>query len=149
MTPILLESAYKTLAAASNIKVGDRVTVFTTAVTDQMGWGNNWATEMTHFVGKTGTVIHADTGKGFYVRFDTGSDDTRILCHEWWFPFFVLKREKPAVKDVKLENGPAKIQQLDGQYKVTGVAFDLSEADLKVLGTAIRQFRKEVESFKA
>lgn len=143
MSTILLESAYKTLAAASNIKVGDMVTVFTTAVTDQMGWGNNWATEMTHFVGKTGTVIHADTGKGFYVRFDTVSDD------EWWFPFFVLKREKPTVKDVKLENGPAKIQQLDGQYKVTGVAFDLSEDDLKVLGAAIRRFRKEVESFKA
>ena len=140
-------SAYKALAKASKIKVGDSVTVITAAKSNQMGWNNLWVDDMDDFVGMRGTVRHADIGEGFDVVFDSGNPNT--VDDSYWFPFFVLRREKPAVKVVKLSNGTAKVQQLDGKYKVTNVSFDLTVEDLDVLAKAIRQFQKEVESFKA
>ena len=142
-----LRSAYKTLAKASKIKVGDSVTVTAIAESNQMGWDNIWVKDMDSFVGMRGTVRHVDIGKGFDVVFDSGNPST---CDESWrFPFFVLRREKPTVKIVNLSNGSAKIQQLDGKYKVTNVSFDLTVEDLDVLAKAVRKFQKEVESFKA
>lgn len=142
-----LKSAYKTLAKASKIKVGDSVTVIATAESNQMGWNNLWVDDMDDFVGMRGTVRHVDIGEGFDVVFDSGNPST---CDEsWLFPFFVLRREKPAVKVVNLSNGTAKVQQLDGKYKVTNVSFDLTVEDLDVLAKAVRKFQKEVESFKA
>ena len=142
-----LRSAYKALAKASKIKVGDSVTIIATAESNQMGWNNLWVDDMDDFVGMRGTVCHVDIGEGFDVVFDSGNLST---CDESWrFPFFVLRREKPAVKVVKLSNGTAKVQRFDGKYKVTNVSFDLTVEDLDVLAKAIRQFQKEVESFTA
>lgn len=142
-----LRSAYKTLAKASKIKVGDSVTVIATAESNQMGWNNIWVDDMDDFVGMRGTVRYGDIGEGFDVVFDSGKPN--VIDDSYWFPFFVLRREKPAVKVVNLSNGTAKVQQLDGKYKVTNVSFDLTVEDLDVLAKAIRQFQKEVESFKA
>ena len=136
-----LRSAYKTLAKASKIRVGDTVTVISTAESNQMGWNNLWVGDMNDFVGTRGTVQRADIGEGFDVVFE--HDES------WRFPFFVLRREKPVVKTVKLSNGTAKVQRFDGQYKVTNVSFDLTVEDLDVLAKAVRKFQKEVESFKA
>ena len=142
-----LRSAYKALAKASKIKVGDSVTVIATAESEQMGWHNLWVDDMDNFVGRRGTVRHADIGDGFEIVFDSGNPST---CDEsWCFPFFVLRREKPAVKVVKLSNGTAKVQRFDGKYKVTNVSFELTVEDLDVLAKAVRKFQKEVESFKA
>ena len=142
-----LKSAYKTLSKASKIKVGDSVTIIATAESNQMGWNNLWVDDMDDFVGMRGTVRHIDIGEGFDVVFDSGNPST---CDESWrFPFFVLRREKPAVKVVKLANGTAKVQRFDGKYKVTNVSFELTVEDLDVLSKAVRKFQKEVESFKA
>lgn len=142
-----LKSAYKVLAKASKIKVGDSVTIIATAESNQMGWNNLWVDDMDDFVGMRGTVRHGDIGEGFDVVFD--SDNPSTCDESWRFPFFVLRREKPTVKVVKLSNGTAKVQQINGQYKVTNVSFDLTVEDLDVLAKAIRQFQKEVESFTA
>jgi len=142
-----LKSAYKTLSKASKIKVGDSVTIIATAESNQMGWNNIWVKDMDSFVGIRGVVCNTDIGEGFDVVFDSGNPST---CDESWrFPFFVLRREKPTVKVVKLSNGTAKVQRFDGKYKVTNVSFDLTVEDLDVLAKAIRQFQKEVESFTA
>ena len=142
-----LKSAYKALAKASKIKVGDTVTIIATAESNQMGWDNLWVDDMDNFVGRRGTVRHGDIGEGFDVVFDSGNPST---CDESWrFPFFVLRREKPEVKEVKLSNGTAKVRRFDDTYKVTNVSFDLTVEDLDVLAKAIRQFQKEVESFTA
>ena len=142
-----LRSAYKALAKASKIKVGDTVSVIATAESNQMGWNDLWVDDMDDFVGMRGTVRHIDIGEGFDVVFDSGNPST---CDEsWCFPFFVLRREKPTVKVVKLANGTAKVQRFDGKYKITNVSFELTVEDLDVLAKAVRKFQKEVESFKA
>ena len=102
---------------------------------------------MDRFVGRQGIVTRNDDGAGFDVLFN--SDDPRMCDDSYHFPFFVLRREKPAVKAVKLSSGTAKVQRFDGQYKVTNVSFELTVEDLDVLAKAVRKFQKEVESFKA
>ena len=142
-----LKSAYKALAKASKIKVGDTVSVIATAESEQMGWNNLWVDDMDNFVGMRGTVRHGNIGEGFDVVFDSGKPNE--IDDSYWFPFFVLRREKPAMKVVNLSNGTAKVQRFDDQYKVTGVDFGLTVEDLTVLAKAVRKFQKEVESFKA
>ncbi len=137
-----LASAYRVLAKASPFKIDDTVTVVARAETQQMGWDNCWIGDMDEFVGRTGTVIGTDSGTGVHVLFDSGD-------HSYHFPFFVLRREKPSVKVVKLSGGTAKVQRFDDQYKVTIVDFDLTVEDLDVLAKAVRKFQKEVESFTA
>ena len=140
-----LASAYKVLAKASPFKIDDTVTVVARAETQQMGWDSCWIPDMDNFVGRTGTVIETDSGRGVHVLFDSGDHRT----YNFHFPFFVLRRSVPTVKLVKLPNGTATIRRIDDQYKVTGVDFGLTVEDLTVLAKAVRKFQKEVESFKA
>jgi len=77
-----IEDAYRTMQAASGIKVGDRVRVLRRAGDREMGWFNYWNSHMDDTIGKEYTVTE--------VR-----PRTIGLSCDWFFPFFVLEKIFP------------------------------------------------------
>jgi hypothetical protein len=133
-----LNDAYKLLAAASDIRIGTRVTVVRAAETRELGWDNSWVSGMSAFVGKTGTVMVPDSGSGYRIKF---KDDVT-----YQFPFFTLQiAPMPTVQVELLSYGSTATVSFDkGEIRVSGfpTTASLNADDLKRLLAGIRQLRK-------
>jgi len=77
-----IEDAYRTMQAASGIKVGDRVKVLRRAKSFEMGWSEVWNSDMDATIGKEYTVTEVQPR-------------TIGLSCGWFFPFFVLEKLSP------------------------------------------------------
>lgn len=88
------KQAYKTLQKASGIKVGDTVRVLRRALSYEMGWGTNWVSDMSKYIGRDFKVSRVHDTDGV------------LLNDKWLFPFFVLEvvKSKPAFVKVKLND---------------------------------------------
>ena len=147
-----LNDAYKLLAAASDIRIGTRVTVVRAAETHELGWDNSWVpgmpgmpgmSGMSAFVGKTGTIIGKDDGGGYRIRFKD-----RLSTYQ--FPFFTLQiAPMPTVQVELLSYGSTATVSFDkGEARVSGfpTTASLNADDLKRLLAGIRQLRKIVDA---
>lgn len=74
----------------NDIKTGTTVRVIRKAESHELGWGNNWISDMDACVGKTGwaDLIEGFGDYGIVVRFDNDNADTDGLL----FPYFVLEK---------------------------------------------------------
>ncbi len=65
------------------LKVGDEVTVVSTAVSKEQGWKATWVDSMNHTIGEVGHI--AETGMcGLRVDLESGA--------KWWYPYFSLAK---------------------------------------------------------
>lgn len=69
----------------NKIKIGDKVTVFCSAVDRERGWCNSWVSHMDGFIGKECEVMGWGYGGVSLYSSDLGS---------YGFPYFVIRRHK-------------------------------------------------------
>jgi hypothetical protein len=130
-----LSTAYVELQNVSGIKGGDWVKVTRKAKSHEMGWVNEWVSEMDGAIGKVyqvSTMKASAAGVGLNI-------DKRTIADSYYFPFFVLEKVEKPFEPIQVFGDAGDLVATIYKDSVHIHATDLTHTEVRRLGRAVAE----------